>query len=131
MRNEFKTFISRGNVVDLAVGVIIGGAFGKIVSSLVDDVLMPVVGTLLGGFDFSSLAIQAGTARIAYGNFIQNIFDFLIIAICVFVLVKFINKIHFMYTEPSAAAVSDKKLEKTENQELAVLKEIRDSLKKK
>ena len=73
MIKEFKDFISKGNVVDLAVGVIIGGAFGKIVTSLVNDVLMPVIGILLGGVDFSNLTLTVGSAKIAYGMFIQNI----------------------------------------------------------
>ena len=93
MIKEFKEFVSRGNVVDLAVGVIIGGAFSKIVSSLVNDILMPMIGTILGGIDFSNLAITIGNAKITYGMFIQNIIDFLIIAFCVFIFVKFINKL--------------------------------------
>ena len=93
MLKEFKKFISKGNVVDLAVGVIIGGAFGKIVSSLVNDILMPIIGILIGGIDFSSLSIKVGSAKITYGMFIQNIIDFLIIAFCVFIFVKIVNKI--------------------------------------
>ena len=86
--NEFKTFISRGNVVDMAVGVIIGGAFGKIVTSLVNDILMPLIGTILGGLDFSNLSIKINDANIAYGAFIQSIIDFLIIAFCIFMMIK-------------------------------------------
>ena len=81
---EFRDFAMRGNVVDMAVGVIIGGAFGKIVSSLVDDVLMPLIGVITGGIDFTGLKATVGDASIAYGNFIQNIVDFLIIAFCIF-----------------------------------------------
>ena len=77
--SEFKEFISRGNVMDMAVGVIIGAAFGKIVSSLVDDILMPLIGTLLGGLNFSGLTIKINDASIAYGSFIQAIINFLII----------------------------------------------------
>ena len=98
---EFKAFISRGNVLDLAVGVIIGGAFGKIVSSLVSDVIMPVIGIISGGIDFPSLSVTVGGklvdgvleggATIAYGLFIQNIIDFLIIALCVFLIVKLMS----------------------------------------
>ena len=77
---EFKEFAMRGNVMDMAVGVIIGGAFGKIVSSLVDDVIMPVIGVLTGGVDFSKLSLMVGDAEVKYGMFIQNIIDFLIIA---------------------------------------------------
>jgi large conductance mechanosensitive channel len=124
---EFQDFISRGNVVDLAVGVIIGGAFGKIISSLVDDILMPAIGILMGGFDFSDLAITVGTANIKYGNFVQNIIDFLIIAICIFVIIKVINKIHS--ATKAKTQVEDSKAAKKEDEQLAVLKEIRDHLK--
>lgn len=93
MIKEFKQFIKRGNVIDLAVGVIMGGAFGKIVSSMVNDLLMPLIGILIGGLDFSKLTLQVKDATINYGLFIQNIIDFLIIAICIFLLVRFINKI--------------------------------------
>ncbi len=126
MIKEFKEFISRGNVVDLAVGVIIGGAFSKIVSSLVNDILMPIIGSILGGIDFSNLAIQIGKAKITYGMFIQNVIDFLIIAFCVFIFVKFVNKL---------ASIGHKKEEEIEEQaketELSILKEIRDELKSK
>jgi large conductance mechanosensitive channel len=98
MVSEFQAFIKRGNVMDLAVGVIIGGAFGKIVSSVVGDVLMPVIGLVLGGIDFSALAFTiGGTAEapvlLKYGAFIQAIVDFLIIAFCVFLLVKGVNSL--------------------------------------
>ena len=91
--DEFKTFISRGNVLDLAVGVIIGSAFGKIVSSLVDNILMPFIGVITGGHDLSeSLSITVGSAVIKFGTFIQAIIDFLIVAFCIFLFVKVINK---------------------------------------
>lgn len=93
MLKEFREFINRGNVVDLSVGVIVGGAFGKIVSSLVDNVLMPIIGIVIGGIDFSNLSITYKDANIAYGLFLQNVIDFLIIAFCIFLLVKFLNKI--------------------------------------
>ena len=93
MFKEFKKFISKGNVVDLAVGVIIGGAFGKIVSSLVNDILMPIIGVIIGGVDFSGLVLKIGDAKIAYGLFIQNVIDFIIIAFCVFIFVKIVNKL--------------------------------------
>lgn len=89
---EFKEFASKGNVMDMAVGVIIGGAFGKIVSSLVDDIIMPVVGVATGGVDFTALAAKVGDAEIKYGMFIQNIIDFLIIAFSIFCVIKAINK---------------------------------------
>lgn len=129
MINEFKEFISRGNVMDLAVGVIVGGAFSSIVTSLVNNILMPIVGLLLGGKDFSGLSITIKDARIAYGAFIQSIIDFLIVAACIFAVVKFVNRL----TE-----AAKKKLEKEEKKEeetkkaedIALLEEIRDLLKK-
>lgn len=94
--SEFKEFIAKGNVMDMAVGVIIGGAFGKIVTSLVNDILMPIVGILIGGIDFTGLKIQVGTATITYGNFIQNVVNFLIVAACIFTMLKFLA--HFKKT---------------------------------
>ena len=90
---EFKDFINKGNVVDLAVGVIIGTAFSKIVTSLVNDMIMPLIGVIIGGLNFSNLSITIKEANIMYGSFIQNILDFLIIALCVFIFVKLINKL--------------------------------------
>ena len=90
---EFKEFISRGNVIDLAVGVIIGAAFGKIVTSLVNDVLMPLIGILFGGLDLTNLTFKLKDASINYGTFLQNVIDFLIVSVCIFVLVKFVNKL--------------------------------------
>ena len=90
---EFKEFISRGNVIDLAVGVIIGAAFGKIVTSLVNDVLMPLIGILFGGLDLTNLTFKLKDASINYGAFLQNVIDFLIVSACIFVLVKFVNKL--------------------------------------
>ena len=121
--NEFKSFIARGNVVDLAVGVVIGGAFGKIVTSLVNDIIMPLIGVLLGGLNFSALSIKVGSASVTYGNFIQNIIDFSIIAASIFLFVKLINKI-------SRRQDSDTKDTKKEDEQLVVLREIRDQLKK-
>ena len=91
--NEFKTFIERGNVVDLAVGVVMGSAFSKIVTSVVDDLLMPIMGIVIGGHDFSNLSIKVGESTIRYGSLINNIINFFIIAFCIFLLVKFINKL--------------------------------------
>jgi len=93
MIKEFKEFISRGNVLDLAVGVIIGGAFNKIVTSLVDNILMPIIGLILGGINFSGLSFKIKDAEIAYGLFIQNIVDFLIVAFTIFIVIKAINKV--------------------------------------
>lgn len=91
MLQEFKEFIAKGNVLDLAVAVIIGGAFGAIVASLVNDIIMPIVGMILGGVDFTTLAITVGEASITYGNFIQAIVNFLIIAFVIFMIVRTAN----------------------------------------
>lgn len=120
---EFKDFAMRGNVMDMAVGVIIGGAFGKIVSSLVDDVIMPIIGVITGGIDFTGLKATIGDANITYGNFIQNIVDFLVVAFCIFLMIKGINKLSKKKEETSATPPAP-----TKDQEL--LAEIRDLLKK-
>ena len=120
---EFKAFIAKGNAMDLAVGVIIGSAFGKIVSSIVDDILMPVIGMIIGGIDFSSLNITIGSATIKYGNFIQNIVDFLIIAVCIFFIVKILKK--FDKHEPKVEE------EPKKEPNTLLLEEIRDLLKEK
>jgi large conductance mechanosensitive channel len=93
MLNDFKAFLQRGNVVELAVAVVIGGAFGKIVTSLVDDMVMPIVGVILGGVSFKDLALKVGQSTIKYGNFIQSAFDFFVIAMVVFVLVRAYEKL--------------------------------------
>lgn len=124
--NEFKDFAMRGNVLDLAVGVIIGGAFGKIVSSVVDDLLMPVIGMLIGGLDFKALSITIGEAKIMYGNFIQNVIDFTIIAFCIFLLIKGINTLSRKKAEPAAPEAPAEP-----SSEEKLLAEIRDLLKNK
>lgn len=121
--NEFKEFISKGNVVDMAVGVIIGSAFSKIVSSLVNDILMPLIGLIIGGLDFTSLSIKIKDAEILYGSFIQNIVDFLIISICIFTVIKIMNK--FKRNKP----VEEPK-QKEIPEDIKLLTEIRDLLKK-
>ena len=126
MLKEFKEFIARGNVIDLAVGVIIGSAFGKIVTSVVDDLLMPLIGILLGGVDFTSLSFKIKDATITYGNLIQNIIDFLIIAICIFFMVKALSKLTKKEKEEEAVEEAPKKEENT-----VLLEEIRDLLKQK
>ncbi len=93
MLKEFRDFINRGNVVDLAVAVIIGGAFGAIITSLVDDIIMPLIGVIIGGVDFASLSIQVGEASILYGSFIQAIVNFSIIAFVLFLIVRSFNKL--------------------------------------
>lgn len=93
LASEFKEFAMKGSVIDLAVGVIIGAAFGKIVDSLVNDIIMPIVGILIGGYDFSKLSIKVGEAEIKYGNFIQILLDFLFIAFVLFMVIKTMNKL--------------------------------------
>ncbi|MBE6147564.1 MAG: large-conductance mechanosensitive channel protein MscL [Firmicutes bacterium] len=124
MLKEFKEFISRGNVVDLAVGVIIGSAFGKIVSSIVDDILMPLIGVIIGGINFKGLSLKVGDAVISYGNFLQNVIDFLIVAACIFLMVKFINR----FILPKKKEEPKKEVTK-EDPSVELLKEIRDLLK--
>ena len=122
---EFKKFIAKGNVVDLAVAVIIGNAFNKIVTSLVNDILMPFIGVILGGLNFSSLTIKVKDATIAYGLFIQSIIDFLIIALCIFVMVKFFEKLK------RKEEIEEIEESVKESEEVLLLREIRDLLKKK
>lgn len=130
MIKEFKEFIARGNVIDLAVGVIIGAAFGKIVTSLVNDILMPLIGLILGGIDFTGLSIAVGDAKIMYGNFIQSTIDFLIVAFCIFLMVKAVNKLMAKARKDSTEEnVED--IEEAVNDEVKLLEEIRDLLKKK
>ncbi|MBI2757573.1 MAG: large conductance mechanosensitive channel protein MscL [Chloroflexi bacterium] len=100
MLKEFRDFAMRGNVMDLAVGVIIGGAFGKIIGSLVGDILMPLLGLIIGGIDFSALAFTFGSAEVKYGSFIQAVIDFIIIAFVIFMLVRAMNKLQ----KPAPAA---------------------------
>lgn len=128
---EFKEFASRGNVVDMAVGIIIGAAFGKIVSSFVDDVVMPPIGVLIGGVDFSDLALtlheasgDAAAVTLNYGKFVQTVFDFLIIAFAIFVMVKAINRLKRKEEEKPAAPAEP-------SREETLLAEIRDILKEK
>ena len=120
---EFREFAIKGNVVDLAVGVIIGTAFGKIISSLVADIIMPVIGILVGGIHYEDLVIEVGDAQVTYGKFIQNLIDFVVIALVIFVMVKVIN--HFrrqQEQEPKAAPPPRQE---------QLLEEIRDLLKKR
>ncbi|MFZ5858352.1 MAG: large conductance mechanosensitive channel protein MscL [Chloroflexota bacterium] len=102
MLKEFKDFVMRGNVLDLAVAVIIGGAFGKIVSSLVNDVIMPIIGILMGGVSFISLETTVGSAVVKYGVFIQTVVDFLLVAFVVFLIVKAANKMKKPAPAPAA-----------------------------
>jgi large conductance mechanosensitive channel len=120
---EFREFAVKGNVMDLAVGVIIGAAFGKIVGSLVEDVVMPVMGALMGGLDFSTMAVKIGSATLKYGKFLQTCLDFLIIAWAIFLIVKLVNRLK---REEAPAPVAP--AEKPRQEEL--LEEIRDLLKR-
>ena len=121
----FKEFIAKGNVIDLAVGVIIGAAFGDIVTSIVNDILMPLLGIIIGGIDFTSLSIKIGDAVITYGNFIQNVVNFLIIALCVYIMINAINKFTSKFKKEE-----EKKEEVKKSDEVVLLEEIRDLLKK-
>ena len=118
---EFREFAIKGNVVDLAVGVIIGAAFGKIVASLVGDIVLPLVGTMVGGIDFSALAFQFRDAKIQYGKFLQTCLDFLIIAWAIFMAVKVINRLK--REEPPAPAAPPRQEQ--------LLEEIRNLLQKR
>ena len=133
MLKEFKEFIARGNVIDLAVGVIIGGAFGKIVTSVVDDILMPLIGMIIGGIDFTGLSLKIGEAKITYGNFIQNVLDFLIVAFCIFLIVKLVNratkKMEDLKKKEEKEAIEEA-VEEAKSDEVVLLEEIRDLLKK-
>ncbi len=124
MIKEFKEFISRGNVIDLAVGIIIGTAFKAIVSSLVNDIIMPVVGILIGGISFAEMNVTIGSAVVNYGLFIQAVIDFLIISFVIFLMVKGINQFRKKKDEEPAAPPEPAKEE-------VLLTEIRDLLKKK
>ncbi len=126
MMKEFKEFISRGNVMDMAVGIIIGGAFTAIVSSLVADIITPIIGMLMGGINFSELAVTVGSANLTYGNFIQAIINFLLVAWVLFMIVKAMNKMK--RKEEEKPAEPEAPAEPPED--IVLLREIRDSLKK-
>ena len=130
MMSEFKSFAMRGNVMDMAVGIVIGGAFGKIVSSFVNDVLMPPIGMLMGGVDFKDLSVvlkesvgEVAAVTLNYGSFIQTVVDFLIIAFAIFMVVKAMNNLKKKEEEAPAAPPKP-------SAEEVLLTEIRDSLRK-
>ena len=123
MLKEFKKFIAHGNVLDLAVGVIVGGAFSSIVTSLVNNIFTPLIGLILGGVDFSNLSITFRNTKIMYGAFIQSIIDFLIVAFCLFLVVKTVNKLTHKREK------EEKKSAPVKSEELKALEEIRDILK--
>jgi large conductance mechanosensitive channel len=123
---EFKAFAIKGNAMDLAVGVIIGGAFGKIVSSLVDNIIMPLVGLATGGVDFTHLSCKVGEAEVKWGLFVQNVVDFFIIALCIFLMVKALNKLSVKKEEKPAPPAPP-----APSAEEKLLTEIRDLMKEK
>ena len=123
MLKEFKKFIARGNVLDLAVGVIVGGAFSSIVTGLVNNIFTPLIGLILGGVDFSNLSITFRNTKIMYGAFIQSIIDFLIVAFCLFLVVKTVNKLTHKREK------EEKKSAPVKSEELKSLEEIMDILK--
>lgn len=126
MWSEFKSFAMRGNIMDLAIGVVIGGAFGKIVTSLVEDIIMPLVGLLLGGLDFSGLAVTFGDAHIKYGSFIQTIVNFFIISFSIFIVIRTIGKLRRKKEAEEEAEEAEETDQQTEP-----LTEIRDLLKQR
>jgi large conductance mechanosensitive channel len=128
MLKEFRDFINRGNVVDLAIAVIIGGAFGAIVTSLVNDIIMPLVGIVLGGIDFAALSIQIGKATVLYGSFIQAIVNFVVIAFVLFLMVRSINR---MQATGKPEAPEEPPAPPEPSPEEKLLTEIRDLLKAK
>lgn len=121
MLKEFKEFIAQGNVLDLAIGIIIGAAFGEIVNSLVDNIIMPIVGLFMGGIDFTGLSVKIKDAEIAYGMFIQNVVSFFIIAFSIFLFVKLINTLRRKQDEEEEEEIEEN---------IQLLSEIRDLLKK-
>ncbi|WP_048601592.1 large conductance mechanosensitive channel protein MscL [Rubeoparvulum massiliense] len=124
MWKEFKAFAVKGNMLDLAIGVIIGAAFGKIVSSLVNDIIMPIIGLMLGGIDLTALSIPLGDADLMYGAFLQTLIDFFIIAFSIFLFIKFLNKFKKKEEEKAPEAP-------TPTKEEILLTEIRDLLKER
>lgn len=125
MWNDFRKFISRGNVIDLAVAVIIGAAFGAIVTSLVNDLVMPLIGILIGGIDFTGLSLVVGNATLTYGNFIQAVINFLVIAFAVFMMVRSINNMQAAFQKEKEVAPPP-----GPSKEEILLTEIRDLLAK-
>jgi len=125
---EFKAFAIKGNVIDLAVAVVIGAAFGKIVSSLVANIITPIIGMIMGGRDFSGMMYTLGDAEITYGVFLQSIIDFLIVALVIFMVVKAINKAQDAFDGDDEEPAEEKPEEPSE--EVKLLREIRDGLKR-
>ena len=124
---EFKAFAMKGNVIDLAVAVVIGAAFGKIVTSLVSDIITPLIGLLMGGVDFSGLSYKLGEATVSYGVFIQSVIDFIIVAFAIFLVVKGLNKAQESLDKKEAEAP---KAPADPSEEVKLLREIRDSVRR-
>ncbi len=124
--DEFKAFAMKGNVLDLAVAVVIGAAFGKIVSSLVEDIVMPIIGLLLGGVDFSGLTYTLGDAVVTYGVFIQSVIDFIIVAFAIFMMVKGLNKAQEKVVKKEEEAEAPK----GPSEDILLLREIRDAMRR-
>lgn len=122
MLQEFRDFLARGNVLDLAVAVILGIAFGAVITSLVDDIIMPLIGIVLGGVDFTSLMVQVGSAQLMYGNFIQALVNFIIIAFVVFMIIRSINQMQARFVKPAVVVPP------APSAEVLLLTEIRDLL---
>ena len=130
MLKEFKKFIARGNVLDLAVGVIIGSAFSGIVTSLVNNVFTPLIGIVFGGVDFSGLSITIGSEQILYGAFIQSVFDFLVTAVCLFIIVKLVNNFNDNMQKLNKKNKKEEAVvEVKKSDDILLLEEIRDLLK--
>lgn len=127
---EFKEFISRGNVVDMAIGVIMGTAFKEIITSIVDDILMPLIGLMMGGKKFDALSIVYKSATIKYGVFIQNVVDFLIVALCLFLMIKVINFLTHLRKKKEEEEKAEEAKDPEPTEEAKLLMEIRDLLKK-
>ena len=127
---EFKNFALKGNMLDLAIGVIIGASFNSVVTSIVNDIFMPIIGIIIGGTDFSALSVTVGSAKIQYGLFVQNVVNLFIVAFCLFLIVKAMNsvksKLEAAKKVEEAEEAEEKPAEKSE--EVILLEQIRDSL---
>jgi large conductance mechanosensitive channel len=126
MVKEFRDFVMRGNVLDLAVAVVMGAAFTAIINSLVNDILMPIIGVVIGGVDFSALSVAVGTAVITYGKFLQALVNFLLVALALFLVIKAINQAQRKFAPPAEPAPAESP---APPQDVQLLQEIRDLLK--
>ena len=126
MLKEFRDFLMRGNVMDLAVAVVIGAAFSNIVNSLVNDIIMPIIGIILGGIDFSGLSIQVGSANVTYGNFLQAVVNFILIGWVIFLLIKAVNRLETGFAPSKEGAAEEEPTVTPED--IQLLRQIRDLL---